>query len=643
MRNRQKNKAEQHHSLPYLGFPRLWPYIRQYRGRIIIMVVMGMLCSGIDALFPLFNRYALNHYVGEKTLDTLVGFVLLYIGVLLVQSVMNYYSTYVCSKVELWVGRDMKNTVFNHVQTLSFSFFNTNNVGYIHSRIMSDTDRIGTFVSWRLMELAWSLSYILFIFVSMFMLSARLGGLLALLVPFTVLFVIFFQRKLVRLHRNVREINSRITGNFNEGITGARQIKTLVVEDVVQRDFEKETAAMKRAAVRTTRTNGLFLATVTMMANLALALVLWRGGKLTMDAVIEIGTLSVFMSYAIGMMDSIQEVIGTISALIDVQVNIERVMRVLDTRSDVTDTPEVIEKYGDTFHPKRENFETLHGDIEFKDVSFQYPDGDELVLEHFNLKVPQGTNVAIVGETGAGKSTLVNLVCRFYEPTKGQVLIDGRDARERSQLWLHSNIGYVLQTPHLFSGSVRENLKYGKPDATDKEIIAALTLVSADGIIERLGRALLEREAADATAGAVSGAKSSMPADVTREAAMVKGLAADVGEGGDLLSTGEKQLLSFARAILTDPAILVLDEATSSIDTVTEKAIQDAIQVVTKGRTSFMIAHRLSTVVDADVILVVLDGKIIESGKHADLMAKRGYYYQLFTRQYQDDATQQAL
>ena len=623
---KQNDQKKEHHSLPYLGLPRLWPYIRQYRGRIIAMVLMGMFCSIIDAVFPLFNRYALNHFVGEKTLDTLVTFIVLYIAVLLVQSAFNYFSTYICSKIELWVGRDMKNTVFNHVQTLSFSFFNTNNVGYIHSRIMSDTDRIGTFVSWRLMELVWSLSYIVFIFISMFTLSARLGGLLSLLVPFTVVFVIFFQRRLVVLHRNVREINSRITGSFNEGITGARQIKTLVVEDVVQGDFEKETSAMRKAAVRATRTNGLFLATVTMMANLALALVLWAGGKLTMDAVIEIGTLSVFMSYALGMMDSIQEVIGTISALIDVQVNIERVMRVLDTKSDVVDTPEVIEKYGDTFQPKRENFEPLRGDVEFKDVSFRYPDGEEMVLEHFNLNVPQGTNVAIVGETGAGKSTLVNLVCRFYEPTEGQVLIDGRDARERSQLWLHSNIGYVLQTPHLFSGSVRDNLKYGKPDATDDEIIEALKLVSADGIIERLGRALAEGE-------------TSMSA----HEAMVKGLSADVGEGGDLLSTGEKQLLSFARAILTDPAILVLDEATSSIDTVTEKAIQDAIQVVTKGRTSFMIAHRLSTVVDADVILVVLDGKIIESGRHAELMAKRGYYYQLFTRQYEDTATQQAL
>ena len=245
----------------------------------------------------------------------------------------------------------------------------------------------------------------------------------------------------------------------------------------------------------------------------------------------------------------------------------------------------------------------MHGDITFDDVTFKYPDGDEYVLEHFNLHVPQGTNVAIVGETGAGKSTLVNLVCRFFEPTEGRILIDGKDARERSQLWLHSNIGYVLQTPHLFSGTVLENLKYGNPDATMEEIEAAVKSVSADGVIAR----------------------------------MDKGYDSEVGEGGDLLSTGEKQLISFARAILANPRIFVLDEATSSIDNVTEKLIQDAIENLMKGRTSFVIAHRLSTIRQADVILVVKDGKIIEQGSHKELIEKKGAYYSLYTKQFQEE------
>ena len=400
-------------------------------------------------------------------------------------------------------------------------------------------------------------------------------------------------------------MNSTITGDFNEGITGAKSIKTMVIEDRINEDFDEDTSKMEEISITTRRYRALFISLVSLMSSVALALVLWKGGSLTLQKVILIGTLSVFMSYAINMLEPVQNIIGNISVLISTQVNIERLTNLLNEKSDVADSEEVIEKYGDTFHPKKENWEPLHGDVEFKDVSFRYPDGEEMVLENFNLVVPQGTNVAIVGETGAGKSTLVNLVCRFFEPTKGQVLIDGRDARERSQLWLHSNIGYVLQTPHLFSGTVRDNLRYGNPDADDETIWNALKLVNAEGVIAK----------------------------------MDKGLDSEVGEGGDLLSTGEKQLLSFARAILADPRILVLDEATASIDTLTEKAIQDAIFTVIKGRTSFVIAHRLSTIVDSDVILVVKDGKIIERGRHTELMAARGYYYQLYTRQYEEMVT----
>jgi ATP-binding cassette subfamily B protein len=309
------------------------------------------------------------------------------------------------------------------------------------------------------------------------------------------------------------------------------------------------------------------------------------------------------MQYAQSTSDYIDSIVGLIADFIKVKVNIERFTALIQTESDVKDTPEVIEKYGDTFNTKKENWEQLLGDIEFKDITFRYPDGEETVLEHFNLKVPQGTNVAIVGETGAGKSTLVNLVCRFYEPTEGQLLIDGKDARERSVQWLHSNIGYVLQTPHLFSGTIRENLLYGKLDATQEELDTACKAVNADKIIARLDG----------------------------------GYDAIIGEGGNSLSTGEKQLISFARAIIANPAIFILDEATSSIDTLTEKLIQDAIQTLMKGRTSFVIAHRLSTIRSADVILVVNNGKIIERGSHEELLKKRGYYFDLYMKQFKEE------
>ena len=591
--------------LPLFGIPRLIPYIKQYAPKIIFMILLGVLSSLIDSIFPIFNRYALDNFVGKKTLEGLTIFVILYVVVLVIQVIDNFICCYMCGQVELSVDRDLRNAAFSHLQTLSFAYFNQNNVGYIHARVMSDTGKIGVMVSWRMMDIVWQGAYIIFVLVMMLVLNVKLALYVMILVPIAVVLVMYFQAKLVVLNRKIREINSTITSNFNEGITGARAIKTLVVEDKIQRDFEEDTTKMRSTSIHATHYSAFFTSAITMMSSIALSLVLWRGGIITLEGVTQIGTLSVFLSYALGLMEPVQNVIVTLSELIAVQVNVERLTRLLETESDVADRPEVIEKYGDTFNPRKENWEELIGDVEFKDVTFKYPDGDEYVLTHFNLKVPQGTNVAIVGETGAGKSTLVNLVCRFFKPTSGQILIDGRDAADRSQLWLHSNIGYVLQTPHLFSGTVRDNLKYGNPDATEEEIWEALRLVSADGIVKR----------------------------------MDKGLDSDVGEDGGMLSTGEKQLLSFARALLADPKILVLDEATASIDTVTEKAIQDAIEIVTKGRTSFVIAHRLSTIVDADIILVVNDGKIIERGTHKELMAMHGYYYDLFTKQFDEAST----
>ena len=581
------------------GIRKLAPYLRPYYKTIAVMVILGVFSSLADSIYPLFTSYALDTFVAGKTLRGIVPFSLLYLLLMAVTEAVNYYCLYKCGVVEMKVDRDLRNASFNHLQTLSFSYFNQNNVGYIHARVMSDTGKIGELVAWRLMDFVWEASYILFVIVMMLAINVRLAAWTLLIFPAGVLIITYFQRRLVEGNRKIREINSTITGNFNEGITGARSIRTLVIEKLMQRDFEKDTTRMRKASIKTTHYSALFASVVTMLSSFALALVLWRGGKLTMNGVIRLGTLSVFMSYAVGMLEPVQNVIQTLAAFISIQVNIERFTKLLEEKSDVADSKEVIEKYGDNFTAKKENWEPLHGDVEFRDVSFRYPDGKELVLDHFNLKVQQGTNVAIVGETGAGKSTLVNLVCRFYEPTSGQVLIDGKDVRLRSQLWLHSSIGYVLQSPHLFSGTVRDNLRYGKPDASDEEIWQALHTVAAEYVVRK----------------------------------MDKGLDSEVGEGGDLLSTGEKQLLSFARAILADPRLLILDEATASIDTVTEKAIQDAIRTVIKGRTSFVIAHRLSTITNADIILAVKDGKIVEQGTHAQLMARKGYYYELYMRQ----------
>lgn len=595
-----------HSRLPYFGIGRILPYLGPVRTKILIMVSLGLVGSMTDIVLPLFQRYALDHFIGLGIFDTLLPFVLLYLLTIFTAAGSNYVACALATAVEMLVNRELRQRGFEHLQTLSFSYYNQNSVGYIHARLMSDTSRIGSLVSWTLVEGVWHMSYLVGAIGVMLILNPRLAAMILLILPLLVILFSLFQRKLIRVNREIREINSKITGNFNEGITGAKTIKSLAIEEKMEQQFTAETQVMYTKSIHASRLRGLFAGTMNFASSVALAIVLWKGGYIALE---EMGTFSVFMSYAQGMMEPLRWLVDIISDLITTQVNIERFTNLMAVRSDVTDTPEVVAKYGDSMNPKKENWEPVKGDIEFRDVTFIYPDGEEKVLEHFSLKIPFGTHLAIVGETGAGKSTLVNLVCRFFEPTEGQVLIDGRDARERSQLWLHSSIGYVLQTPHLFSGTVRENLLMGNPDATEEQLWQAIRAVSADDVLAHLEN----------------------------------GLDTDVGEGGDLLSTGEKQLISFARAVLADPRILILDEATASVDTITEAKIQAAMESVTAGRTSLMIAHRLSTVKDADLILVVRNGKIVEQGTHPELLKRRGYYFELYTRQYEEETTAKFL
>ena len=592
--------------LKFFGIGKILPFLKHVRGQILMMVTLAFISSIIDVVIPLFQRYALDHFVGLGVMDTIVPFIIVYVAVILCAAAVNYISCAQATIVEMKVNRELRQTGFRHLQTLSFSYFNQNSVGYIHARLMSDTGRIGGLVSWSLIDCTWRIAYLVGAIFVMIRMNARLAMLILTIIPLLVVLFSIFQKRLISVNREVREVNSQITGNFNEGIMGAKTIKSLAIEDQMEERFTDTTATMRKKTIQASRLRGLFAGTMSFASSVALAIVLWKGGYIALE---EMGTFSVFMSYAQGMMEPLRWLVDIVSDLITTQVNIERFTNLLAVQSDVVDTPEVIEKYGDCFEPKKENWEPIKGDIEFKDVTFRYPDGEETVLDQFSLKIPFGTHLAIVGETGAGKSTLVNLVCRFYEPTSGQLLIDGRDARERSQLWLHSAIGYVLQTPHLFSGTVRENLLMGNHNATEDEIWEAIRMVSADEVIAHLE----------------------------------KGLDTDVGEGGDLLSTGEKQLISFARAILADPRILILDEATASVDTMTEAKIQAAMESVTKGRTSLMIAHRLSTVRNADLILVVKNGRIVEQGTHTELLAKRGYYHELYTRQYEEEATAKIL
>ena len=595
-------------SFDYSIWKRIFPFLKPYKKTVIMILVMNLFCSLVDIILPLFQRYAINHFIEGNTLTGIGFFTVLYIVVIALQGAAVIAFTRGSMRIEMGLGKDLKRALFVHLQTLSFSYYNVTPVGYMLSRVMNDTGKISGLIAWNFVDLLWALTYVLGVFVAMLFLNWKLALVIMLVVPAIALLTFYFQNRILKWNRQVRKINSKIY-SYNEGIMGAKTAKSLVVEEKTYGEFQEITGEMRSASVRAARLNAVYLPLVLFCGSLATAIVPARGGIQVFENAMLIGTLSAFTTYAVGIFEPIQQMARNLAEFISAQANIERVTGLLDEEPQVVDSPEVIEKYGDSFFPKKENWEPIKGDIEFRDVSFHYPDGKEEILSHFNLKIPAGTNVAIVGETGAGKSTLVNLACRFFEPTGGQILIDGKDYRERSQLWLHSSLGYVLQNPHLFSGSVMENIRYGRLDATDEEVIAAAKAVHADQVVEK----------------------------------MDLGYQSDVGEGGDRLSTGEKQLISFARAVLADPRIFVLDEATSSIDTQTEQLIQKATDKILKGRTSFLIAHRLSTIRNADLILVVKDGKIIEQGKHLELLEQKGYYYQLVRRQFTEEESQKIL
>lgn len=585
------------------------PFFRPYKKHFAITIGLNVLLAVVDVLVPLFQSYAIDHFITPDTLDGIGRFLLAYVGMIVTQTICVYISVRAATIIEMNVGKDLKWAQFEHLQRLSFSYYNTTPVGYIHARVMSDTLRIAGMIAWGLVDMFWAFIYVVSVFVIMFFLNAQLALILLLIVPCIAILTGYFQNKILHWNRKVRRINSQITSAYNEGITGVKTSKSMVIEQENETQFFEKTMEMHRAASRSARLNAIYIPLILFFSSVASAFVLARGGYMVQSDLMKLGTLSVFISYAVVIFEPIQQLARLLADLISCQANIERVTDLLEQKPNVTDREDVIEKYGDSFHPKRENWEKIKGDIVFEDVSFMYPDGKEYVLEHFNLYVPAGMNVAIVGETGAGKSTLVNLVGRFFEPTKGRILIDGIDYRERSQLWLHSQIGYVLQNPHLFSGTVRENIRYGRLDATDAEIEEAARRVSADEVVKKLEH----------------------------------GYESDVGESGGRLSTGEKQLISFARAILANPSIFVLDEATSSIDTQTEQLIQKATDQLLKGHTSFVIAHRLSTIRKADLILVVKDGQIIERGNHQELLKQKGYYYELYSKQFEEESAMQAF
>lgn len=540
-----------------------------------------------NAIVPLVEQYKPQHLAGtpvEPDLGPLTKYILMLLGLGLILSLSVFMFINFAGRIQEYVMYDIRQDLFRRLQELSFSFYDKSAAGWLMSRISSDTIKVTELLSWAFVECLWGFGMIVFCLTAMFIYNWKL----ALIVMFTIpvlLIVSFKIRQLILYYsRRSRRFNSEITASFNEHISGVEVNKSTVQEDRASEEFESLSEKMRASSFKSEFYSALYQPLVIFGGSVAAALVLYYGGSMAikMPPEITVGVLAAFFAYATLIYEPILDISRFYSQAQGSLSAGERIFSLLDTVPTIVDKKDA----GD--------FSDIEGDIEFDNVTFRYEEG-KTVFSELELKINAGTSVALVGETGGGKSTIINLICRFYEPTEGAVRIDGIDYREMTTKSLRSRIGVVLQTPHLFSGTIKDNIKYGRTDATDEEVIESLRLIGADEFIERLDE--------------------------------------EAGEGGERLSLGEKQLLSFARAVLSDPKIFIMDEATSSVDTLTEARIQEGIQEIMKNRTSVIIAHRLSTIKKCNRILVIKKGKIEEDGSHSELMHRKGHYYSLYTRQ----------
>lgn len=583
---------------------------------IIFMIIFVSLVGLLDVFTPLLNTETLKIFFSENPdFSKRYLFITLYVLDALAYGITIYAFIKCAGNVEVEVGYELRKEAFAKLQALPFSYYDRTPSGWIMARLTSDSRKLSEIISWGMVDLFWGFVTMFGVLIMMFIKEWHLALIVLIVVPILFLICFFFTRSILKAYRNVRKTNSEITGYFNEGILGAKTTKTLCLEESREKEFEVLTSKMKKESLRAIIRGSLFWPCVLITGYVSVASSLSIGSAYTLNVLqgvtITIDILYLFTSYTILFFDPILAISRVVTDLQQAEASAERIVGLIETEVTITDSPDVVKKYGDIFNPKYENFPTLYGDVSFCDVSFEYNEKKK-VLKDFNLFVPRGTSVALVGTTGAGKSTIINLLCRFYEPTSGKILLDGVDYKEYGLNFLHKSIGYVLQTPHLFNGTIKDNIAMGKPDATMEEIIDASKKANAYDFIMKLK----------------------------------DGFDTLVGEAGGKLSLGERQLISFARAIIIDPKILILDEATSSIDTQTETTIQRVMNQFMKGRTTFIVAHRLSTVINSDLILVIEDGKIKEQGNHKELLKLKGHYYKLYKNQFmseQIDKTSESL
>lgn len=565
------------------------PYWHWMAGFVISIAIVSIL----DAYFTFLSKRIIDEGILARNREVLIQIVEQYGALILVQAFFVLGMIYLTGVLGERIRYDLRKKIFDHLQALSLSYYSRTPVGWIMSRVTSDTDRIAELITWGILDSSWAILNIASSAVFMLRINWRLALIVLTMIPILVVVAVQFRKRILTEYRSVRKLNSKITGAYNENITGVRVVKALGREDENMKEFGILTGEMYRAGYRAAWLSALFLPTVQIITAFAVGAVVYFSGQPAMLAGMTIGGIQAFVSYITFMMWPIQDIARVYAEMQQAIASAERMFSLIDSVPEVRDNP-------DAYDPG-----SLKGEIVFEDVDFYY-DNDKPVLSGFNLHVRPGETIALVGPTGGGKSTIVNLICRFYEPKKGTIRIHGKDYREYSLHSIQSRIGVVLQTPHLFSGTIRENIAYGRLEATTEEIEEAARLAGAHDFITKFP----------------------------------KGYDEQVGEGGNMLSTGQKQLISLARAVLAAPEIFVMDEATSSVDTITEALIQRGMEHLMAGRTSFVIAHRLSTIKRADRILVIEDGKIAEMGTHAELLRNEGHYYRLYTQQFRHQLEQ---
>jgi ATP-binding cassette subfamily B protein len=571
--------------------------LKRHMQKVYLLVVVMIFNALIDTALPLMTRYGIDNMIIPGDYSGIRTFSLMYFLLILFQFVNVYLLIDIAGRIETGLNFDLRSRAFRKLQSMSFSYFDRTSSGWIVARVTSDINRLGDVVAWGIVDLIWGFAMIIFVLGVVFSLSWKLALILLALMPLIAFISIYFQERMFRLFRQVRRFNSMITHSFGEGIHGAKTTKTLVCEDANLQDFRELNQKMYQSSVRSAIVSALFMPMILMVSSLGTGIVVWIGGNAVIGQVITYGTMVAFISYTMHLFEPFSNVARLFAEMQHAQASAERVFSLINLEPEIVNNEDFTEAWQQR---------PMQGKISIKDMSFAYKENQH-VFRNFNLEIAPGESIALVGETGTGKTTLVNLICRFYEPTQGIIEIDGMNYHEVPLKWIHSNLGYVQQVPHLFQGTVMENIRYGRLDASDAEVIEAARIVRADEFIQNLPDKYAYK----------------------------------VGEAGNLLSTGQKQLIAFARVVLADPALLILDEATASIDTETEQLVQEAMHIVLSGRTGIIVAHRLSTIRQVDRILLLHKGEILEAGKHQELMHQKGRYYQLYMNQFMQEVAEE--